>query len=402
MMQSYLLADDLSGALEAGAAFSAVGWKVMLPLGTNQPIVGETGRLDVVSTETRSAGPAEAAETVRRIVANRKAAGERLLFKKIDSTLRGPLGAEVGALIAELAPPLVVVCPASPAVGRTVCNGLLHVHGVPVAATEFRYDPGWPVTDSSIENALGSGGVRGIYSLSLAKLRRGSLPAVGSGRRVLVSDAQTDEDLRRLVGLILEREPRALFVGAGGLARALAARLPVRIEAKPTDRATPRSILFVSGSMSPRSRRQVEFLRDECAVPLHEIALEPATIDGVAARVGRSLAERGFASLAMINNLRKADRSGPVRQLTAVLVKLAESGSLPEMLAATGGETAQALCVALGISRLGLMHEIESGVIITTVADRERGFPKWMTIKPGGFGSDRVWCNLIPNIAIQP
>jgi len=102
-----------------------------------------------------------------------------------------------------------------------------------------------------------------------------------------------------------------------------------------------------------------------------------------------------LAALTMANDLAGADPSGPVRQLSAVVMALADLGAFPEMLAATGGETAQTLGACLGIGHLELICELEPGVIISTVMDRERPNPKWMTIKPGGFGSDGVWCSLI-------
>ena len=63
--------------------------------------------------------------------------------------------------------------------------------------------------------------------------------------------------------------------------------------------------------------------------------------------------------------------------------------------AATGGETAQALCSALGIGELDLFGEIEPGVVITSVVGCGRANPKWIVPKPGGFGSDEEWCNLL-------
>lgn len=390
-MNCYLLADDLSGALEAGAAFRARSWRVTLRVGAGVPAGCEAGTLTLLSSETRNVGAPAASAKVRRLLAGQRAAGAQLLFKKIDSTLRGPLAAEIKALVDELAPPLVVVCPANPAAGRTVRDGVLLVHGVPVAETEFRNDPGWPVKESRLATVLAAGGIKEVVRLPLERLGNAGAGDADCSRGVLVCDAETDADLSRLVARVRRREPGAVFVGAGGLAHALAAEAMGSDRSVPLRSFAPRTGLLVSGSMSATSRRQVERLRDQHAVPLHEVGLNAGAMRGSADDVARSLARGGFAALAMAKAAGAADSAEVLRHLTGVVQLLSAAGHLPEMLAATGGETAQALCVSLGIEKLDLAGEIEPGVVITTVGGLKQANPTWMVIKPGGFGSDDIW-----------
>ncbi|OAI65685.1 Hrp-dependent type III effector protein, partial [Ralstonia solanacearum] len=56
------------------------------------------------------------------------------LYKKIDSTLRGNVAAEVAALVPVAG--LAVVAPAFPAAGRTTRNARQWLHGVAVEETE--------------------------------------------------------------------------------------------------------------------------------------------------------------------------------------------------------------------------------------------------------------------------
>jgi uncharacterized protein YgbK (DUF1537 family) len=394
MMNSYLLADDLSGALEAGAAFCARGWSVNLIMGGAMSARAEAGTLTLLSTETRNAVGAAAAASVRRLLASQQAAGSRLLFKKIDSTLRGPVAAEIKALVDELAPPLVVLCPASPAVGRTVREGVLLVHGVPVADTEYRGDPGWPVTESNIVALLAAGGVTDIACLSLARLRAASQLGPECFRGVLICDAETTDDLGRLVALVRRQVPGAVFVGAGGLAHALAAEEIDVSRPVPLGSFAPQGGLFVSGSMNARSRHQLEYLRDHHAVTLHEVGLGPDGVGEAAEHVARALVDRGSAALTLVAGSAAGGSREPVRQLVAVVQRLTVAGAIPELLAATGGETAQALCDCLGIGQLVLVGEVEPGVVLTRVLGPGSGNPKWVVIKPGGFGSDEVWASM--------
>ena len=74
----------------------------------------------VVSTETRAAEPEEAAEKVRRVCGR---LGRTLVFKKIDSVLRGPVKAEIDAAVEAGGFARAVVCPALLEHGRKVRQG---------------------------------------------------------------------------------------------------------------------------------------------------------------------------------------------------------------------------------------------------------------------------------------
>lgn len=391
MNGSCLLADDLSGALEAGAAFRAGGRAVTLALDPLKAC-GNADGLQVISSETRNAAPAVAAETVARILRAQQSRGTRLVLKKVDSTLRGPFCAEIKALIDVLAPPLTVVCPANPAVGRTVVNGRLLVRGVPVAETEFGRDPVSPVRMSRIEDLLDASGLRGVSTLSLRELRE--LPVLDSrhGRGVVVSDAETREDLQRLVQRVRAREPAAVFVGSGGLAHALAGADHERVR---TQWSIPARVLIVSGSKHAQSRRQLEFLRDRHGVPLHEIEHTARGDEETVAAIARDLSVRGVAALTVRKDFSADDPVAPVRRLTKLVAMLAAAGTEPEMIAATGGESAHAICLALGVDHLELIEEIEPGVVVARVGGTLSRNLSLIAIKPGGFGSEEIWSKIV-------
>lgn len=148
-----VLADDLTGALESGAAFAHRGVRASVNIlkahRTGQPVL-------VVDTETRHTSEAEAAGRVERLASSTKA---RLIYKKTDSTLRGNIRAELHAL-SQRGPVLYV--PAYPELGRTLHDGCLHVHGIPVEETPFARDPLHPIRSGNIA-AL----VAGISSVTI-------------------------------------------------------------------------------------------------------------------------------------------------------------------------------------------------------------------------------------------
>jgi uncharacterized protein YgbK (DUF1537 family) len=205
-----VLADDATGALEMGA--------LLAPCTVWLGVAAPSG---VVDTETRHLAPDDASIRTRRFLAG--LAPETRIFKKIDSTLRGPIAAELAAIAEAFPERRLVVCPAYPALGRTVRGGKVFVHGVPVDRTDFAHDPRWPVTDATVPWGA-------------------------------VCDAETDEDLVRIARLC---DDRCIGVGSGGLARYLLA------PGGPARAVVPRGRrwLVVCGSMHPVSLRQAERAR---------------------------------------------------------------------------------------------------------------------------------------------
>jgi len=399
----YILADDLSGGLEAGAAFRARGWQVGLDLADNGPGGDDgEGRLRIITTESRNLAPAGAVEAVRRAVAPRRERGARLLLKKIDSTLRGPVGAELAALRADLAPELVLVCPANPAAGRTVRDGVLRVDGVPLADTAFRQDPLWPATESRVAAHLAAAGVPVTQALALDRLRAGDGPALlrqalSTGRGpVVLSDAETEADLDRLVGAVQAVAPGALFVGAGALAAALARALPLQARAAQPDVPSGfRALLVLCGTRHPASLRQLDHLARQHGVAITPFAADTEDPASIASAVADGLATHPVAAVRL--NVNDSAHPAAARRLLSGLERLVRQLCAvvePEAIFLTGGETAWAACRALDGVALEVLAEREPGVVVSRLDRRDRP-PVLVVTKPGGFGTDGVISGLV-------
>jgi len=143
-----IIADDLTGAMDSSGYFASRGLSTVVIL---DPNFSSSADVVVINTNSRADDSSIASEKVRQ--AARNLAG-RLVYKKIDSTLRGNLGAELEAVIKELACEKAIVAPAFPAVDRTTVDGILLVGGVKVTETQFAHDPISPVGESHIPTLL--------------------------------------------------------------------------------------------------------------------------------------------------------------------------------------------------------------------------------------------------------
>ncbi|MCA8880043.1 MAG: four-carbon acid sugar kinase family protein [Rhodobacteraceae bacterium] len=126
MCRMVLIADDLTGALDAAAPFCGAGRRVAVAtrLDALPAALAERAQVTAVSTRSREVPPEVAAARVREVVA--AVGADRPIFKKIDSRLKGPIAAELSALPDR---PLLVA-PAIPAFGRVVADGAVQGFGV--------------------------------------------------------------------------------------------------------------------------------------------------------------------------------------------------------------------------------------------------------------------------------
>lgn len=241
----YLLADDLTGACDAAAAFLGTDRSVRVWFGASA-LFPAPETVQAFNTDSRSLSPSRAATAVTRAFSPLRASTKSLIFKKIDSAARGPLAAEILAAHRALQTRAVLLAPAFPAMGRRVRNGIL-----------------------DIEDAAGQRSRINLTSLFLPKNRPAIAlisqpselaPALESGKAVLMCDAATQADLETLVRTA-ESLPGLLYAGSAGLARALAS---LHATPAPTERPLSASrALIVAGSPHPVTRLQLKvFDRD--------------------------------------------------------------------------------------------------------------------------------------------
>jgi uncharacterized protein YgbK (DUF1537 family) len=393
-----LLADDLSGALDAGAPYCLRGWRVRLLLDAAQagqaPAVDE---LRLVSTDSRNLQPEDAANKVGACLASFK--NESLVFKKIDSTLRGPIAAELRAVLETSRPPLVVATPANPAAGRTVANGRLLINGQPVSVTEFARDPTWPVRTSNIIELLRRGGLDRVSLLPLASVRQGRenireclRMCMFAHEPVVVSDAETPADLTALVSTALAYESRTLFVGSGALATAVAEAIPAPAIPAPVSHLPKRGgdFVFLCGSKHPASHIQMEIFAARTGITLRKAVLGKFQPNTLAEQIVADLQARKVA--AVLFSADDPNSPDAARELNESVGRVTEAVNATRAAAGwfvTGGDTARTLCVALGGDALELNTEIATGTVaaILNVPDRAS---HWIVTKPGGFGAEKL------------
>ncbi|MFC4113941.1 four-carbon acid sugar kinase family protein [Nonomuraea zeae] len=251
----FAVADDLSGAAEVAAVLMSATRPARIAL-AGPPYA--SGPVVVVDLDGRHRTGEQAGDSVREALRH---AGDRQLFLKVDSLLRGHIAATAAAALrlpSVAGPPFAVFAPSLPAAGRTVAGGVPFVHGVPLRETRaWHAEP--RAAPASVIEALG-GLPSVLVPLSTVRAGHATLAAAltAAAGRVAVCDAETDADLDAVVAAALGGAG-ARLIGAGALAAALGRALD------PTPPARTGNAVIPEAGVP--ERRIPECRIPECRVP---------------------------------------------------------------------------------------------------------------------------------------
>jgi D-threonate/D-erythronate kinase len=419
MTRLAIIADDLSSATDCGAQVVRSGLSVIVPLyGYSLPSQVSGAQVISVDTDSRSL-PADRAHAKVRIAAGQLVAdGCMHFYKSVDSTLRGNLGAEIEAVLDIVKPDCALIAPAFPKYGRTTVDGVQYLHGRPLNETEFGTDPTAPVKDADISRRLAEGSRRKSGRLTLDKIRAGPLQIedavrtlLADGIELVVVDIAEQDDLKRICLGLSQSDLRIVWVGSTGLAEFVPLAWEVTSSSDTFNQDHPldlRPALALVGSASETTREQLRYAKINNQ--LNIISLDAArmiqngtTAAGELEQAGsnlRTAIDSGHDAALVVSASR--DEIAATQQLGVklnlspgqvaqrIVDGLAQVGGMLVRegcisgIVATGGDTANALCNALGAEALEILGEVEAGIPIMRLMG-ERSLP--LVTKAGGFGS---------------
>src|SRR5215217_7302215 len=374
-----IIADDLTGAADAGVQFVHACYRTVVFFSESEVLAED---LDAVSFDTDSRAMPAGFAAKRVLEAARGVREARVVYKKLDSTLRGNVAAELAAALGGARRERAVVAPAFPAAGRTTLGGVQRVHGVRVDETEMANDPHTPVQVAHVPSLLADA-CSSVDVLSVEDLTdRGRVRRALEGSECVVADAERDADLEALVRAVPD-PARVLWAGSAGLALALGSVYPGPCAGEASvQRAPVRPVLVVVGSLSGVAREQVRRLvveQGEVDVP---VSGEQADAVQKAVGAARETLAGGTCAVVRSPEERVASSESVLGDLAEVAALLSEEG-LFEGLVLTGGATAVGVARRLGASGIRLEGEVETGVPMGALIG-PRPYP--VVTKAGSFG----------------
>lgn len=413
-----IIADDFTGANDSGVRLAQKGLKARVLLADPvEYVIAIDSDVDVwiVDTDSRARQAKEAYEVVHKAIHWLKKQGMTSFYKKVDSTLRGNVAAELKAMQDAAAMDVLFVAPAFPAMGRTVEGGKLYINGIPVTETEFVTDPKTPVLHSYIPDLLASEGIKtAVLSRNIllaANPENWVVKQVNAGVKWIVCDIEKDDDFPVLAQIGENLNLSVGWAGSAGLINYLFMNL---VRGDQADKRLPPigKVLVVSGSLSGKTQEQLEVLKARPETKMIQIdPLELLKDPVLAGREVATLADSGKWDSAVIyvsgspiirdkvgnwareNNWLVIQTGKMISQGLGQLVESALNLAYFDALIMTGGDTAKAVCNVLGITDMELLFEVESGVPLGIVHYDNRDLVA--ITKAGGFGNANSLANAV-------
>ncbi|MEM2004717.1 MAG: four-carbon acid sugar kinase family protein [Zestosphaera sp.] len=405
-----IIADDFTGANDTAAQFSKLGLRTISTLNPN--LIAEYLReysVVAINTESRSDEASEAYRKLYEVGLRIKHYDDILLYKKIDSTLRGNVTEEIRGLFDSVQPDLVIFAPAYPKQGRTTIRGVHLVNGIPVDQTFFGRDPRTPVKSSYIPSFFSNAFEKLYTHVFLEDLRSGEFRSRLNAYKVISFDVENENDLKTIVESLTEFNGRVLWVGSAGLSETLAYNVIVGSPAgKPT--------LLVVGSLNDVTRRQLASFIEKFSCKLVKLSIKSllANFEEEHSRTMSQVAEAlkmgidvvvttSYDSTQVNEGKAAASEMGlPSSELGA---RIAEglgriaSGIMREFgtkafsgVFVTGGDTAMSLMKNMNVDSLEIVGEVEPGVPLLRSGDL------YIVTKAGGFGKDSTIIRIVARV----
>ncbi len=394
--QIIILADDLTGAADAGGIFGDLGLTAIVNLGSS---VSHPGDVVVINTHSRHLSLKEACQknisAIQSLPNPEKSLSSGWIYKKIDSTLRGHPGAELRAIMGALNCTLALVAPAFPDQGRTTVNARQWVDGQPLESTPFKKQ----LPSSSLQTLFAPNSqAHQIKCIDLSSVRQGAEFVTRLLKEhfptIFIADAETEEDLRTLATAAIAENIR-LLCGSAGLSRALGQVLILRSTAPAPDVPLPKGgpIFIIAGSLHPATHHQVEHLTRSGTKMLSPVALDMWTAQSVVLHLSKS--QDVLLSTQNIESF-KADSQKIVQSLRWLTTQVMEEVRIGGLIL-TGGDTALGVLQSIQCQTLWLHGEIEPGIPWGQLLGGSHPGLAVVT-KAGGFGNDRSLIKALAHI----
>ncbi|WP_059105358.1 four-carbon acid sugar kinase family protein [Shouchella shacheensis] len=422
-MEIAILADDLTGANDSGVQLAKAGLETSVWL-NGESKSEQLPDAVVVDTDSRGLPPHQAKEKIYEVMASVGACQPSTVFKKIDSTLRGNVGAEMEAMIEVWQPEYVFLTPSFPKNKRIVKEGTLYVDGSPIGETEFAENKADPVADSRIRDHLKRQFKGPLIEVTeelwekedqeivawINEQKRGATP-------IFICDATNEHTLNRLAAFAKQQSARLLLAGSAGLSSALTFERGREAKKFVIPQRSKDPLLFLVGSMSEVSQKQVanllklpqtQGIKINAAKAIHvdegvrarecervivdaQKVLHQGRVPVVYSGAARSEVEavHDYASQNQV------ERHAVARRIVSLLAVAGEAlirAQSFQAIVMTGGDTAKALCKKLAIEELRLLDEFETGIPVAQFVGQLEN--SYAITKAGAFGNEETFVKI--------
>ena len=422
-MNICILADDLTGASDSGVQFTKFGVRPTVAL--NHLRIDEL--LDrevlVIDTDSRAMSPEAACRTVSQLSQQLQKTSPEIVYKKIDSLLRGNIGAEFEAIFSVFQPDCLIVTPGYPENGRVVKNGELYVNGVALEKTGIINQHGERFQTSNIAEIIAGQSERNVQHLTAEEVMSENIKnrldsLIKENVSILTLDCKDDFQLQRQINQLNNLDQKIIWAGSAGLAQHLWNKQGTEefscAKNSLSSQTHNLSAIFVIGSMSPISIKQRERLIRSGAVTHYtfdpNIFFESEwehspVIDNILTEVERGKPKNVLlypsADDESLNRVKQnakdhhktmGEAMKYISDCIGILVNKVFSCHEYEAIVLTGGDIAKSVCTSLESTEFELLSQLEAGIPVGKLHGK---YDLIGITKAGSFGNENTLLNAL-------
>lgn len=427
-MKLAVIADDLTGANDTGVQFAKNGLNTTVLFSDTQLQPTHLSEdVIVLNSDSRALNSEIAYDVVFNISTQLEKLGASRIFKKIDSTMRGNIGAEIDAVMDVFKYRTAFLVPAFPKSNRVTIEGKHYVNGVLLEESEIANDPACPVKESYLPKLLQGQSKRQVSLISINDVRKGkshlsekmSTFASDEASRIIIVDATTDEELKTIVQAATILQENVMWVGSAGIAYHLFDTGQVKEPLRKTQDSERLPVLVVAGSVNSMTHKQIQVLKEKNNV--EEIVIFPEEfffedrrkleIERIV-KMGQALLEKGDLVVTTnreretINRVKELQRqlglsnfelgNTIAQSMGEIAGQLIESRNICGAIL-TGGDIAGATCKVLNGEGIRVIGEVEAGIPYGKLfGSKFDGMP--LVTKAGAFGTEQALAKALQTI----
>ena len=409
-IQLVIIADDFTGALDTGIQFAESGAATVTLTQVDDwstKIFHTSCEVLVIDAETRHLERRAAYRIVYEIVRKCMMAGIPYIYKKIDSALRGNIGAELKAAIDASGSRVLPLVPSYPQMNRCTVEGVHYVDGIPVTATAIGQDPFDPVESSRVADLFLTGNVFVRDRTRFTdKIEKCPVP------QIVIYDAQSMEELDTIAEEMVNKQEIRVMAGCAGFAAALSKAFHFEKSIRAPG-SFPEHLLILCGSVNETSRKQLAYEEQKGTIHLTLNSKQQEQLGYLESKEGKTWLKQITQQLRrnkilMIDTQTEhmAENEDTVEEKRNVIAKrLGRIGReivkscQDTVVMAIGGDTLFGFLQMMNCRQIIPVQELEAGTVLSCIMDNGREM--WIISKSGGFGDAALVSNVIDKIGLE-
>jgi len=375
MLKILVLADDLTGAAEIGGIAFQFGLSVRIIFEPGM-IVTSPEDVIIIDTNTRNLNPDKAFHRIKEIAAGSNFDAFDLVYKKVDSILRGPIVSEIKALLTTYKKKSTILVPSNPSRKRIIRSGKYYIGETPINQTEFRNDPEYPRLSENVNEMI---------------LDNSDMISTGENtdndieRKILIPDITSKNDMEFLVSSLSEED--VLLAGAADFFKTILI-IKMKLVRSTTKIPVQKFAIkhFIMGSHSETTRFTLSFLKQReysyHHLPVTAIDNESEFNEWLIVIMKDMVDKKQIVVSGPVEHIKDRSKNKKILyRLANVAKSMIETSSSGTLFLIEGGETASTICRNMGWTDLQLRYVWNDGVVL--LANKHMDIH--IAIKPGSY-----------------